>query len=230
MFVAASTNPVLVRANFDDARIWGLEWLGEFKLHATTRRSASTYTYMRAKDLDTGLPPNIEGGTPAPGGTVWVRYAKTGQKWWVEPYVNFAAASRRTCRRSTQGDRRTGATRTRAQIQNYFRRGATVNGWVSAGTDGMFGNADDILIATGETLAQVQDRVLGVGVNSAPMFTAVPSYVAVRRPLRHRPSARTTRSSWTPKTSRNESYRGISWGMDGAGRGVSFRYIALVDR
>ena len=45
------------------------------------------------------------------------------------------------------------------------------------GPDGTFGNADDTLIETGETLAQIQDRVLGVGVNSAPLYTAVKAYM-----------------------------------------------------
>ena len=89
VFVAVSANPVLVRANFDEARIWGIEWTGDFKV-AKDMTLGSTYTYIRARDLTTDLSPNIEGGTPAPFGTVWFRYAKSGQKWWAEPYVMFA--------------------------------------------------------------------------------------------------------------------------------------------
>jgi outer membrane receptor protein involved in Fe transport len=223
VFVALSTTPVLVRANYDDARIWGLEWLGEVRIREDLTLG-TTYTYMRAKDLATGLPPNIEGGTPAPGGTVWVRYTRSGQHWWVEPYMNFAQTQTHLSSLDLS-DRRTGATRTRSQIQNFFRRGATVRGWISAGADGVFGNSDDILIATGETLAQVQDRVLGVGVSSAPMFTAVPSYVVfgVRTGF-------TLGSHHTffldAENLGNESWRGISWGMDGPGRGLSVRYVA----
>jgi hemoglobin/transferrin/lactoferrin receptor protein len=222
VFVAASTVPVLVRANFDKARVWGVEWLGQIKLGQDTTLG-TTYTYMSARDLNTNLPPNIEGGTPAPGGTVWVRYAKTTQKWWVEPYV-VAAQEQKNLSTLDQGDRRTGATRTRTQIQNYFRRGATVNGWISAGADGAFGNADDILIETGETLIQVQDRVLGVGVNSKPLFTSVPSYVlyGVRFGLTF--GAHTILVD--AENLSDTSFRGISWGMDGPGRGISFRYIA----
>jgi outer membrane receptor protein involved in Fe transport len=223
VFVALSSVPVLVRANFDDARIWGVEWLGQFKLRDDTT-VGSTYTYMRARDLGTGLPPNIEGGTPAPGGTLWVRYAKSGQKWWAEPYVNFAATQSNLSSLDL-GDRRTGATRSRSQIQNFFRRGATVHGWVSAGPNGTFGNSDDILIATGETLTQVQNRVLGVGVDSTPLFTAVPSYVVcgvrVGFNLGRHHTILIDAENLT-----DQSYRGISWGMDGPGRGVSFRYVA----
>jgi hemoglobin/transferrin/lactoferrin receptor protein len=221
VFVAASTVPVLVRANFDKARVWGIEWLGEFELREDTTLG-TTYTYLRAKDLDTGLSPNIEGGTPAPGGTVWVRYARSGQKWWVQPYVTFAGEQTHLSSLDL-GDRRTGATRTRSQIQNYFRRGATVNGWVGAGTDGVFGNGDDILLATGETLTQVQDRVLGVGVNSLPLFTSVPSYVLYG--LRFGFGTGRHTIVVDAENLSNESYRGISWGMDGAGRGISVRYM-----
>lgn len=49
---------------------------------------------------------------------------------------------------------------------------------VPPGPDGVAGNADDRLIATGETLAQIRDRVLGVGVNFAPLYSAVPGYVS----------------------------------------------------
>lgn len=223
VYVALSSNPVLVRANYDDARIWGVEWLGQVKLNADLTLG-TTYTAMRAEDTATGLPPNIEGGTPAPGGTVWLRYAKSGQSWWVEPYATVAA--RQTHLSSLDlSDRRTGATRSRSQIQNFFRNGATARGWVSPGPDGVFGNADDILLATGETLAQIQDRVLGPGVTSAPLYTSVPAYALYG-----------VRAGFTlgghhtvvvdAQNLTNESYRGISWGMDGAGRGITVRYVA----
>ena len=223
VFVALSSNPVLVRANFDDARIWGVEWLGQFKVREDLT-VGTTYTYMRARDLATDLPPNIEGGTPAPGGTVWFRYAKPSQPWWVEPYVTFAATQSHLSSLDIS-DRRTGATRTRSQIQNFFRNGATARGWVTAGPDGVFGNADDILTETGETLAQIQNRVLGVGVNSAPLWTAVPSYVVWGVRLGVTIAGHHT-IMVDAENLGNESFRGISWGMDGPGRGISVRYMA----
>src|SRR6185503_15836414 len=58
--------------------------------------------------------------------------------------------------------RRTGAARSRTNIQNFFRRGACVRGLTTPGPTGC-GSAGGILISTGETLAQVQNRLLPLG-------------------------------------------------------------------
>jgi hemoglobin/transferrin/lactoferrin receptor protein len=221
VFVSLSTTPVLVRANFDKARIWGFEWLGEVNARPDLT-IGSTFTYLRAIDTTTDLPPNIEGGTPAPGGTIWARYMRTGSSWWVQPYLVFAAEQTHLSTLDL-GDRRTAAPRSRTNIQNFFRNGARARGWVNAGADGIVNNADDILIATGETLAQVQDRVLGPGVNSAPLYTAVESYAAfgIRFGLRMGPHTIFVDAENLTDT----NYRGISWGMDAPGRGLAVRYV-----
>src|SRR6185436_1281260 len=59
-------------------------------------------------------------------------------------------------------DRRTGAARSRANIQNFFRRGACVRGLTTPGATGC-GSAGGVLIPTGETLLQVQNRLLPIG-------------------------------------------------------------------
>jgi outer membrane receptor protein involved in Fe transport len=220
VFVAASTAPVLARVNHGDARVWGLEWTGEIVVRPEVM-IGSTYTYLHAASKETGLPPNIEGGTPAPMGTVWVRYMRRSGPWWVEPYLNFASEQSRLSTLDL-GDRRTGGVRTRASIQNFFRRGATVRGWVTAGPDGIFGNADDLLTATNETLIQVQDRVLGPGVNSSQLVSAIPGYVVfgVRFGFRLGPHMVLVDA----ENLGDENYRGISWGMDAPGRGISVRY------
>jgi len=217
VFVALSASPVLVRANFDDARIWGFEWSGDFD--ATEEIKIGTrYTWMQARDLNTDLPPNIEGGTPAPGGTVYARYTRKNSSWWVEPYLNFAG-EQDDLSTLDAGDRRTGAGRTNGSIQNFFRRGARVRGLISPGADGIFQNADDILIATGETLAQVQARVLAGGPS---LFTAVEGYAVfgVRFGWHRGPHSVFVDF----ENLGDQNYRGISWGMDAPGRGVSARY------
>lgn len=221
VFVPLSANPVLVRANFDKARIYGFEH--SLNVGITSALSLSTiYTYLHAEDKTTNLPPNIEGGTPAPDFYLKLRYAPVGQKFWIEPYMHAAGRQKRLSSLDL-GDRRTGAGRSRAAIQNFFRNGARARGLINAGADGTFGNADDILIPTGERLAQVQDRVLGVGVNSTSLFPAIPGYVTfnLRGGFRF---AERHEIMLEFENIGDKNYRGISWGVDAPGRGLYARY------
>ena len=68
--------------------------------------------------------------------------------------------------RDKSGVARIGATRTAATIASYFSGTATDRGLVRDGR----------LVATGETLAQVQARVLGTG-TVVPLFTNTPGFV-----------------------------------------------------
>jgi hemoglobin/transferrin/lactoferrin receptor protein len=221
VFVPISSNPVLVRANFDKARIYGFEHTLDAGI--TSALSLSTvYTYLHAEDKTTNLPPNIEGGTPAPDFYLKLRYAPVGSKFWIEPFMHAAGRQERLSSLDL-GDRRTGAGRTRTSIQNFFRNGARARGLINAGADGVFGNTDDILIPTGETLLQVQNRVLGVGVNSTSLFPAIPGYVTFnlrggfRFAERHEVMIEFENIG-------DRNYRGISWGLDAPGRGVYARY------
>jgi hemoglobin/transferrin/lactoferrin receptor protein len=221
VFVSATTVPVLVRANFDDARIWGIEHGAEFRLGPVSARSA--FTFLRARDANTHLPPNIEGGTPAPELWLSARWQPAGARWWVEPYSHFGWKQTHLSSLDL-GDRRTGAGRSRNNIQAFFRNGATNRGWVSPGGDGVFGNADDTLILTGETLAQIQDRVLGVGVNAGPLFPSIPGYATagIRTGLRTGPHELLVDF----ENLNDENSRALSWGVDAPGRGLSVRYVA----
>jgi outer membrane receptor for ferrienterochelin and colicin len=222
VFVSLSTNPVLVRDNFDNARIWGIEHRGDYVV-AKNWRVGTIFTYLRAEDTTTGLPPNIEGGTPPPEGWLTVMYTTGDKRFWVQPYLH-AAAEQTHLSSLDQGDRRTGASRSRTNIRNFFLNGATARGWVSPGADGTMGTADDLLTTTGETLAQVQDRVLGVGVNSAVLFPAVQAYtvLGIRGGMRFgRHEILAVIDNLT-----DENYRGISWGLDAPGIGFEVRFIA----
>jgi hemoglobin/transferrin/lactoferrin receptor protein len=151
-----------------------------------------------------------------------LRYAPVGSKFWIEPFMHAAGRQERLSSLDL-GDRRTGAGRTRTSIQNFFRNGARARGLINAGADGVFGNTDDILIPTGETLLQVQNRVLGVGVNSTSLFPAIPGYVTFnlrggfRFAERHEVMIEFENIG-------DRNYRGISWGVDAPGRGVYARY------
>jgi outer membrane receptor protein involved in Fe transport len=222
VFVAAATNPVLVRANFDNARSWGFEHQGRFQLsNAFSLRTV--FTYYNVKDTKTDLAPNIEGGIPAPDGYVVLQYAPPGSKWWVQPYLH-AAGEQSNLSTLDLGDRRTAAPRNRNNMRAFFLNGATNRGWVSAGPDGVMGSADDVLTATGETITQIQDRVLGPGANSSVLFSAVPSYVTfgVRAGLK----LGVHELVIDAENLNDENYRGISWGIDAPGRGISVKYVA----
>lgn len=220
VFVALSTTPVLVRANFTSARLYGFEYEFETKLTDQLELKGN-YTFIHAEDEETGLPPNIEGGTPPPQGIVSLRY-QPKSRYWFEFYTNLAG---RQDRLSTLdlSDRRTGATRTRGQIQNFFRRGACVRG-LTNNPDGRCGTGDEtILLPTGETLLQVQNRVLGVGVNSAPLFTYLPGFALFN--LRGGVTINDkSQIFWSFENILDQFNRKPSWGIDGAGRNFKIQY------
>ena len=230
VFVALSPNPVLVRANFDDARFNGVELNGRGRF--TDQWSATgNFTYLRAHSLFNGLPPNVEGGVPPATGFVSLRY-QPRSRFYVEGYSVLAGRQNRLSSLDL-GDRRTGGGRSRANIQNFFRRGACVRGVTTPGGGGC-GTAGGILIPTGETLAQVQNRLLPIGatINGVRVVnndTIVPThpYLAGYGLVGVRGSIKFAERSEVFVDFENifdKSYRGISWGIDGGGRGVTLRY------
>ena len=74
-----------------------------------------------------------------------------------------------------------------------------------------------------ETLAQVQARVLG-SASSSSLFRAVPGYAVfgVRGGLRF---AQGHELLVDVENIGDRNYRGISWGIDAPGFGVSIRYV-----
>ena len=226
----APTAPVLVRVNFDDARMNGLELNGRVSFNDQFSANGN-FTYIRAHSLLTGLPPNVEGGIPPATGFVSLRY-QPRSRFYIEGYSTMAGRQNRLSSLDLV-DRRTGGGRSRANIQNFFRRGACVRGLTTPGGGGC-GTAGGILIPTGETLAQVQNRLLPIGaiINGVRVVnndTAVPTH-----PYLAGYGLVGVRGGWKfDETSEvfvdfenifDKSYRGISWGIDGAGRGVTVRY------
>ncbi len=233
VFVSLSTSPVLVQANFSNTRLKGIE--SEVDLRITDSLSfGANYTWVDAVDRATGEPPNLGGGgIPPQLGFLSLLYKPTGKKYWIEGYTNLAG---RQDRLSTLdiSDRRTGAARSRTNIQNFFRRGACVRGLTTPGTNGQCGSAGGILIATGETQAQVQNRLLPIGATingvlianndtAVPMFTAIPGYGLIN----------VRGGFWLTETQQitidfenilDKQYRNPGWGIDGPGRGITLRY------
>jgi hemoglobin/transferrin/lactoferrin receptor protein len=232
VFVAAASNPVLVRVNYDDARFNGVEFNTQARLGDDFSANGN-FTYIRAHSLLNGLAPNVEGGVPPATGFLSLRYQPRGSsRFYVEAYSTLTGRQRRLSSLDLS-DRRTGAVRSRTNIQNFFRRGACVRGVTTPGTTGC-GSAGGTLIATGESLVQVQNRLLPIGATingvtvvnndtAVPLFTAVAGYglVGVRGALRF---GERSEVAVDFENIADKQYRGISWGIDGGGRGVTLRY------
>jgi outer membrane receptor protein involved in Fe transport len=102
------------------------------------------------------MPPGLGGAT--------LTY-QPSNRWWVEGSM-LAATKQDRLSDADIGDARIGASRTPASVAAFFNGTAVDRGLVSNG----------ILVATGETLAQVQSRVLGTSTLS-PMFTETAGFV-----------------------------------------------------
>lgn len=227
VFVSLSPSPVLVQANFSDTRIKGAEMNFEYRF-TDSWTAAGNYSYVFARDKATGAVPNIGGGGLPPAfGFMRVRYQPSGKKYWIEGYANAAGRQSRLSTLDLE-DRRTGAARTRAQIQNFFRRGACVRGITTAGTTGQCGSAGGVLVVTGETLAQVQARMLpGVDLNdtdtAVPLFTAIPGYGLFNLRGGYRFSEHQLVTADLENIT-DKSHRAPGWGIDGSGRSLTVRY------
>lgn len=226
----APTTPVLVRVNFDDARFNGVEANAEAVLSKQFTANAN-FTYIRAHSLLNGLPPNVEGGVPPATTFLSLRF-QPRRRFYIEGYSTIAARQNRLSSVDL-GDRRTGAARSRTNIQNFFRRGACVRGLTTPGGAGC-GTAGGILVPTGETLAQVQNRLLPIGatINGVlvanndtlvPLYTSVAGYglIGVRGAFQIDDHSEVFVDF---ENIADRFYRGISWGVDGAGRGITVRY------
>lgn len=233
VFVPASTSPVLVQANIDLARLKGVEADFNYRF-SDSWLIGGNFALVRAEDAATGLPPNLGGGGfPPPLGFARLRYQPPGKKFWIEGYANFAGKQDRLSSLDL-ADRRTGAARSRAQIQNFFRRGACVRGITTPGTNGQCGTAGGILIATGETVAQVQDRLLPIGViingvrvvnndTAVPLQTSYSAYALfnIRGGYRFNDNQEVQVDF---ENIGDKSHRLPGWGIDGPGRSLTVRY------
>jgi outer membrane receptor protein involved in Fe transport len=222
VFVPLSPNPVLAQVNFGASRLKGLEYELQLRPHSDWAFNGN-YSIVRAEDRETGAPPNLGGaGVPPALGFLSIRYHPQGSRFWIEAYSILAGRQDRLSSLDLS-DRRTGATRSRTNIANFFNRGARVRGLIGPGADGRPNTSDDILTVTGETLAQVQRRVLDDH-NSAPLFTAIPGYglIGLRGGLRIKDHSEILIDF---ENMADKSHRRPGWGIDGPGRGIGMRYI-----
>lgn len=232
VFVPLSTTPVLVQTNFNNSRISGVEFEFDHKL-TSSWLVAGNYSYTYAEDRSTGAAPNLGGGgLPPQHAFLNLRFSPQGKRFWVEAYANGAGRQSRLSSLDL-ADRRTGAARSRAQIQNFFRRGACVRGLTTPGNSGQCGSAGGILIATGETLADVQQRVLPLGAvingvlvannnTSVPMFRSIPGYLLINIRGGYKLADDLALTADIENIT-DKSHRAPGWGSDGPGRSLTLR-------
>ena len=161
-FVAVDPRPIVTRVNVQRARIWGIE-----TDMAWSRRNwgvRAHFSMASGRDHQTG---EFLRRMPPPFGGVRVQWRSPASRVWLEVGATFAMAQRRLSP-GDLADARIGALRTRDGIAEFFGGRAVDLGLV----------ADGVLLASGESLGQVQHRVLGDAM-SAPLFAHLPGFVVV---------------------------------------------------
>lgn len=175
--VQTSLSPRAVHsaANDGQAKYYGFESLVRYTFNSAWYFDWN-YTFMVGRDL---YPNRSRSKMPPQQGSVSVRYTPSG-KYWLELRTRFAGSQYRLSGGDIDDDR-IGASRRRSDISTFFK-GGFVSPYLLAGTDGKLGTADDIFSPTGETLRQIQDRVLPIGttINGVTVVndsTRVPLYL-----------------------------------------------------
>jgi len=211
VFTSLSSSAVFVRTNAIKVRMRGVEGSMALKLNRDLALNANAF-YVHGKDLRTGAPPNLENGIPPFTGFAGVKWERAGAPAWIEVYSNFAAPQRRFSDNDIS-QARIGGLRTREEIAGFFNGGASARGLVRNG----------ILLATGETLAQVQLRVLGPTLQPNQLFTKNPGFALFNlRGGFHIGE----RSSVTVILENifDKNYRTMGSGIDGPGTNAAVRY------
>lgn len=203
-FIAQDIRPIATRVNIDRARIVGMDGEGEVRL--TSSWTASAYFSMTNGHV---LPQgDFARRMNPPMGGARVRWM--GAHVWAEGVLTFATEQTRLAS-GDLSDARIGAPRTRATIATFFNGTATDRGLVSGG----------VLRATGETLTQVQDRVMGTATLSQ-LFTTHPGYavIGLRAGMQVTPRFDVTAMA---ENLGDVNYRLYGSGLDAPGRNLQVR-------
>jgi outer membrane receptor for ferrienterochelin and colicin len=164
IFVAIDPDPVVSRANINRSRVWGVEWLLEREIN---QRMLFIFKggVQRGRELDTGFwarkiaPDHFD---------AILRWNRTGGRLFLEGvFIGMLAQGR--FNPADFEDTRIGGFRDADSIALYFNNGAVDLGVVQ----------DGILLVTGETLEQVQQRVLGPDLEGNALFTEAPAWWTV---------------------------------------------------
>jgi hemoglobin/transferrin/lactoferrin receptor protein len=183
--VATAVDPRAVKAfvNEGRARYYGLDTLVRYRV-ATRWSAEATYSYLVGHDLNPTRPVRR---LPSQQGYLAIRHLPW-HTLWVEASALFSGAQKHLSGGDLT-DERIGAARRRSDITDFFN-GGLISSYRLPGGDGIVGTADDVFGPTGETAAQIRDRVLPIGatINSievvddatrVPLFTRTPAFASV---------------------------------------------------
>ncbi|HWR53265.1 MAG TPA: TonB-dependent receptor, partial [Bryobacteraceae bacterium] len=149
--VATEVDPRAVKAFVNDgrSRYYGVEGLGHYIIKQRLSVNAN-YTYILGRELNPNrnirrLPPQM--------GAVSLRYIPAGRRPWLELAV-YASGAQDRLSGGDRDDERIGASFRRSDIASFFR-GSRVGSYVDPATG--------VFRPTGETLLEIQNRVLPIG-------------------------------------------------------------------
>ncbi|MPY90446.1 MAG: TonB-dependent receptor [Luteitalea sp.] len=162
-FIAEDPRPIVTRVNVDRARIAGIDADVQIRL-APAWLAGGWWSLANGREIDTG---NLLRRMPPPMGGLRLKWEPTNRGVWAEATVAFARPQTRL-NGGDLGDARIGARRSLDDIAAFFTGTATDLGLVR----------DNRLVATRETLAAVQARVLGAA-SQAALFTTTPGFAVL---------------------------------------------------
>ena len=157
--VATDLSPRAVHTAINEgrSRYMGIEALARYQF--TSRwRVEMNYSFLSGRDLN---PVHPIRRLPPQEGALRIWYTPSGRRPWFLINSRFAGPQTRLNGGDIDDDR-IGASRRRSDVASFFRAGV-VSRYIQPGSDGMLGNADDVFGPTGETLLQIQNRVLPLG-------------------------------------------------------------------
>lgn len=147
--VATPLSSRAVKASVNDgrARYYGVESVFSYVFSSRWSGHAN-YTFMVGRDLNPNRPARR---LPPQMGRAELRYTPAGRRPWVGVSLRVTGEQNRLNGGDLDDDR-IGGSRRRSDIADFFR-GGTAAPWIAEG----------LLVPTGETLRQIQDRVLPLG-------------------------------------------------------------------
>lgn len=184
--VATNLDPRAIKAfvNVGRARYYGFDAIVRYSI-SPRWGIESNYSYIIGREID---PDRFVRRLPPQQLFLSARYQPAWRNLWVELSGNFAGKQKRLSGGDLT-DERIGAARRRRDITDFFSS-SLVRPFIQAGPDGQFGTEDDRFAATGETVAEIRNRVLPLGATingveiandetRVPLFLSNPGYTSL---------------------------------------------------